>query len=167
MSAELTDSKIEFIGRAYQYRFEVIINAPLDAVRKVVTDYDNIKRINDDVIDSRILEVYDEHTLKRRLWIEHCLLIFCFDLLFIEMVTERDPHVIETVVIPEESNFVSGKAVWTLSALSESTTQISVEATQEPDFWIPPVIGHALMRRAFQKEIRETTNNIEQAALVP
>jgi len=164
-SAELTRAEIEFIGNAYKYEFQVNIDAPLEATRRVVTDYDNIKQINDGVIDSSVLEVYDENWLKRRLWLEHCILVFCFDLLFIENVRQNGPNEIVTTVIPEESNFKRGEAMWRLTALSDNRTQISVIAEQEPDFWIPPLVGKALMRRAFKKETEETTNNIEQAAL--
>lgn len=163
-AAEITQSEIKFVGRAYLYQFEVNIDAPIDATRQIVTDYNNTDKINDGVVDSRILETYDEHNLKRKLWIEYCLLIFCFDLLFVENVEEIDGNKIVTTVIPSESNFKRGTATWTLTALSDTQTQIKVIAEQEPDFWIPPVIGPPLMRRAFTKEIEETVEKIEQAA---
>lgn len=163
-SAEIIHSKIKFVGRAYLYEFQVNINAPLEATRQVVTDYNNIEQINDGVVDSKVLEIYDDHTLKRRLWIEYCMLVFCFDLLFVENVQQTTENEIVTTVIPEESNFKRGTATWTLTALSDNRTEIKVIAEQEPDFWIPPVVGPPLMRSAFLKEIKETTEKIEQAA---
>ncbi|MGR8949263.1 MAG: SRPBCC family protein [Gammaproteobacteria bacterium] len=163
-AAELTHAEIEFVGKSYRYQFDVNIDAPFAATRAVVTDYDNIDQINDGVVDSRILETFADGSLKRKLWLEQCLLIFCFDLFFIETVVENGPNQIVTTIIPEESNFKSGVATWTLTALSETQTRITVRAEQEPDFWIPPVIGPALMKRVFKKEIRETTGKIESAA---
>ena len=164
-AAELSSSAFQFVGKTYSYQFTVTIEAPLEATRAVVTDYDNIKQINDDVLDSRVLATYDDGSLKRKLWLEQCLLIFCFDLFFIEMVVENGPNEIVTTIIPEESNFKRGVATWTLQALSDTRTQITVSAEQEPDFWIPPVIGPALMKRVFKKEIQETVNKIEHAAI--
>ena len=75
-AAELSSSQFQFVGKTYSYEFTVTIEAPLEATRAVVTDYDNIKQINDDVIDSRVLETYEDGSLKRKLWLEQCLLIF-------------------------------------------------------------------------------------------
>ena len=54
--------------------------------------------------------------------------------------------------------------MWRLEPLDETTTRISVEANQTPDFWIPPVIGPLVFKRAFVREVRETGRNIEREA---
>lgn len=163
-ASEVRESSIYFEGRTYHYRFSVDIEAPLDNVRAVVTDYDNLQRINDDVVQSLVLERYDEKHLKRRMWINHCLLVFCFDLYFVENVDLLDDGRIRTTIIPGESNFSSGQSVWRLESLTATTTRISVEADQTPDFWIPPVIGPLVFKRAFVREVRETGRNIEREA---
>lgn len=163
-ASEVRESTIHFEGRTYHYRFAVDIDAPLEAVRAVVTDYDNLQRINNDVMQSLVLERYDERRLKRRMWINHCLLVFCFDLYFVENVDLLDDGRIRTTIIPAESNFRSGQSVWRLEALGDSLTRISVEANQTPDFWIPPVIGPLVFKRAFFNEVRETGRNIEREA---
>jgi hypothetical protein len=163
-ASEVHESSIHFEGRTYHYRFAVDVDAPLDAVRAVVTDYDNLQRINNDVVQSLVLERYDEHRLKRRMWINHCLLVFCFDLYFVENVDLLDDGRIRTTIIPAESNFLHGQSVWRLESLNATTTRISVEANQTPDFWIPPVIGPLVFKRAFVREVRETARNIEREA---
>lgn len=164
VASEVHESSIYFEGRTYHYRFAVDVEAPLEAVRAVVTDYDNLQRINNDVVQSLVLERYDEQRLKRRMWINHCLLVFCFDLYFVENVDLLDDGRIRTTIIPAESNFSHGQSVWRLEPLGETTTRISVEANQTPDFWIPPVIGPLVFKRAFVREVRETGRNIEREA---
>lgn len=164
LASEVLQSSIHFEGRTYHYRFAVDIEAPLENVHAVVTDYDNLQRINNDVVQSLVLERYDEHHLKRRMWINHCLLMFCFDLYFVENVDLLDDGRIRTTIIPEESNFTEGQSVWRLESLTATTTRISVEANQTPDFWIPPVIGPLVFKRAFVREVRETGRNIEREA---
>jgi hypothetical protein len=163
-ASEVRESSIYFEGRTYHYRFAIDIDAPLEHVRAVVTDYDNLQRINDDVVQSLVLERYDEQHLKRRMWINHCLLVFCFDLYFVENVDLLDDGRIRTTIIPGESNFSHGQSVWRLEALDETSTRISVEANQTPDFWIPPVIGPLVFKRAFILEVRETARSIEREA---
>jgi hypothetical protein len=98
------------------------------------------------------------------MWLNHCVLVFCFDLVFVENVEMFDDGTITTTVIPAESNFRRGVAKWKVESLSAQSTRISVEAEQEPDFWIPPVIGPMIFKRAFMKEVRETASNIEREA---
>ncbi len=163
-AGDVEHADIQFVGAAYRYNFKIRIDAPLEAVRAVVTDYNHLHRINDDVLRSEIVERYDTNRLKRRMWLNHCVLVFCFDLVFVENVEEFEDGTITTTVIPAESNFRRGTAKWRVEPLSADTTRISVEAEQEPDFWIPPVIGPMIFKRAFMKEVRDTAENIEREA---
>jgi len=164
MACEIKQAEIKFTGRTYQYYFTLELQAPIKAVRDIVTDYDNLARINDDIVQSEILERYGERKLKRRMWLNHCVLVFCFDLYFVENVEELDDGTITTTVIADESNFRRGYSKWRIDSVSDAVTRISVEAEQEPDFWIPPIIGPILFKRAFTKEVRETGIKIEREA---
>ena len=108
MASEIKQADIKFTGRAYQYHFTLELQAPIEVVRDIVTDYDNLARINDDIVQSEILERYGERQLKRRMWLNHCVLVFCFDLYFVENVEELDDGTITTTVIAAESNFRRG-----------------------------------------------------------
>jgi len=163
-ASEVKQAEITFVGSSYHYQFSVEVQAPIDAVRAVVTDYDNLKRINNDVVQSEVLERYDTSRIKRRLWLNHCVLVFCFDLYFVEEVEHFEDGTITTTVIPTESNFRSGHSKWRLESVSETVTRISVEAEQEPEFWVPPVIGPFIFKRSFVKEVRETAAKIEREA---
>ena len=163
--AKLTHTDIEVVGNAYRYQFEADIAAPFDDTRAVVTDYNHLKRINDGVIESRIVKTYGKHKLKRELLMEQCVLVFCFDLRFTEQVEEHGRNKIVARIIPEESNFRRGIATWQLEAIGPANTRLRVNAEQEPDFWIPPVIGPTMIKHVFRKEIEETTQKIELAAI--
>jgi hypothetical protein len=39
-----------------------------------------------------------------------------------------------------------------------------MEADQEPDFWIPPVLGPLILKHTFTSEVQETLMKIEQLA---
>lgn len=164
LASDVKQASIRFIGNTYQYEFTVEVSASEEAVRAVVTDYDNLQRINNNVVSSEILERYDERRLKRRMLVNHCLLVFCFDLLFVEDIEHFDDGKITTTVLPAESNLKRGYSIWRIASISDEVTRISVDAEQEPAFWIPPVIGPIIFRRAFMKEVRETARNIEHEA---
>jgi hypothetical protein len=163
-ASDVKQAGIHFVGNTYLYQFTIEVQAPLQAVREVITDYDNLDRVNDEIIQSEVLERYDRHRLRRRIWLKHCLLVFCFDLYFVEDVEDLDDGLITATIVPARSNFRRGYSNWRIEAVSAVTTRISVEAEQEPEFWIPPVIGPFIVKRSFMQEVRETGINIEREA---
>lgn len=158
---------VTFHGKTYAYHFSAMLDAPLAAVRAVVTDYDRLGRLNDSITDSRVLERDGPHALRRLLALRHCLLLFCFDMRFVEDVRIEDHErltVVNTTVVPAASSFEDGVAEWRLEAVGPARTRMTLRATQTPDFWIPPLIGPLLLERVFVREVRETTDNIERLA---
>lgn len=163
-AAEIERAEIRFRDGAYRYYFAATLNANIEAVRAVVGDYERLARLNDDIITSHLIERYDEHRLKRRLLVKHCLLVFCFNLDFVERVETLPNGDIETHIIPEESNFHRGASVWRITALDADHTRVTLEADQEPKFWIPPVIGPLIIKGSFVAEVTETLNKLERLA---
>ncbi len=163
-ASTIESADIRFMGRSYHYRFSALVDAPAAAVRDIVTDYERLSRINNDIVLSRVLVRYDDTSLKRQLLMKHCVLVFCFDIDFIERVDFLSNGDISTTIVEGEGNFRRGQTVWRIEQLSETSSRITMEADQEPGFFIPPVLGPIIMKRTFLREITETTNRIEQLA---
>lgn len=163
-AADIERTDIWFSNGEYRYFFAATLNANAADVRAIVADFDRLARLNDDIITSRLLERYDENRLKRRLLLKHCLLVFCFDLDFVENVEILPNGDIETILIPEESSFRHGTSVWRITALDEQHTRVSLEAHQAPKFWIPPVIGPLVVQSSFVAEVTETVSKLERLA---
>lgn len=162
LEAAVTErAEISFEGHTYQYTFIARLKGDAEAVRAIVTDYDHMKRINDDIVESRVLHRYDNGDLKRLLRLRHCILLLCFDMDFVERVHESGGH-ITTTMVPEESTFSDGTANWQIEGLADGYTRVSVSARQTPRFWIPPVLGPIVLKRVFMKEVAETCANIER-----
>ena len=160
-AADTERAEISFEGRTYQYTFIARLKGDARAVHAVVTDFDHMKRINDDIVESRVLHRYDNGELKRLLKLRHCILVFCFDMDFVERVQESPGH-LTTTMVAEESTFLDGTASWQIEALEGGYTRVSVSARQTPRFWIPPVLGPIILKRVFMREVAETCANIER-----
>ncbi len=160
-AADTERAEISFEGRTYQYTFIARLKGDSKAVHAVVTDFEHMKRINDDIVESRVLNRYENGEIKRLLKLRHCILVFCFDMDFVERVRESPGH-ITTTIVPEESTFSDGTASWQIEALDKDHTRISVSARQTPRFWIPPVLGPIILKRVFMSEVAETCANIER-----
>ena len=167
MAATVKRADLTFSGRAYHYRFDSEIAATVARVKAVVADINQLARLNDDIITSQLLERYDAHSFKRRLLLKHCILVFCFDLNFVERVEVLPSGDITTHIIPGESNFRRGDAIWRMVELDAERTLVTMEADQEPDFWIPPIIGPLLIKHSFVREVAETVDKLERLANAP
>lgn len=163
-ASTVESADIRFLGSSYHYRFSARVEASARAVRAVVTDYDHLERINPNVVASRVLVRHGDNALKRQLLMKQCVLVFCFDIDFVERVDFLPNGDIATTIIPGEGNFRRGETVWRIEPLSKTASRITMEADQEPDFFVPPVIGPFIMKRKFLREVDDTTRRIEEVA---
>jgi hypothetical protein len=166
-ACETEKAEISFRGNTYSYTFSTVVIGTDTAVRALVTDYDHLDRINDNITESRVIERYSPDSLKRLLRLKRCILMFCFKLRFVEHVTET-AAAIKTTIIPAESTFHDGTAEWLIEPLEAGRTRMILRATQTPKLWIPPLIGPLVLKRVFVQEVHDTCTNIERLlALAP
>lgn len=130
---------------------------------EVITAHHDLKRVNQHIVEARVIEQHDDQKLTRLLRIERCILSFCFDLIFVERV-EQQPYRITSTVMPQQSTFKDGVTVWALEAVDDQHTRLSLQAQQTPDFWIPPVIGPVILKRVLFHELDATCERIEALA---
>lgn len=160
----LESTAFDFAGAQYHYRFSARLAAPTPAVRAVVNDVDQLAQTNDSIRLSRVLSTNPDGSWVRQLRLRQCVLVFCFDIDFVERVEEAPNGDLRTSVLPGRGNFRQGETVWQITPLADGGTRMVMESRQEPDFWIPPVIGPLIMKRTFTREVEETIVNIERLA---
>lgn len=163
-AAEFERAEIGFEGSTYHYTFIARLAAPAAQVRAVVTDFDGMGRINDNIREARVLARYDDGSLKRVLKLRQCVLLICFNMNFVERVRAL-PRGVEALMLPAESSFRDGTSAWTIEALDAAHARVTVTARQTPRFWIPPLLGPAILKRVFLEEVTESCANIERLAL--
>jgi len=110
-----------------------------------------------------VIEQFDAHNLTRFLRVERCILSFCFDLIFVEQI-EQQPYQLTSTIVAQQSTFIDGVTEWSLEAVDAHRTRLSLEASQTPDFWIPPVIGPAVLKRVLFHDLDATCERIEALA---
>lgn len=163
LAAVTEKADLSFSGATYSYTFVAVVEGSAADVHAIATDYEHTAQLNDDVVESRVLAREGEHELTRLLRLEQCILLVCFDLIFVETVTETADRIITTIV-PGASTFTEGSAAWHIEAVDATHTRITVSAIQTPNFWIPPVLGPLVLKRVFLKEVAETCASIERLA---
>jgi len=163
-AASIESADFRYADHRYHYRYVAHVLAPAAAVRRVMTDYGRLSRVNDDIIVSRVLARFDGGRVKRQMLLKHCVLVFCFDLDLIETLETQDDGTIVATIVPEEGNFRQGRTEMKIEGQPDGSTRITSTAEQAPDFFIPPLLGPLLMKRSYLREIAETARRIEALA---
>jgi hypothetical protein len=144
----------------YEIQVEMMVDAPAENIRAILTDYANLDRLNESITSSRIIDGEHGGAVRVLTRIENCILFFCKILQKVEDVTEDDHGRILVSLVPNSSNFRSGEATWELQDSGDSTRVIH-HARLEPDLWIPPWIGTAILKDTLRREIIESFETLD------
>ena len=152
-----------FVHNTFRYHYATLLAAPADGVAAVLTDFERLHRLNDGIQASTVLEHYADGSVKRRLDVRQCVLMFCFDVVLVERVSVA-PGRIEADTVPDEGSFEHGHMVMALRGAGPRHTRITFSAEQKLAFWIPPMIGPYILKRTFLAEVRATCARLEALA---
>jgi len=148
--------------------YHINITSEIDAnyrnVRSVITDYVHIYRLSDSIIESKVLNSSDGKVQVETL-VLCCVPVFCKEVSRVEEVKELESGDIQTVIIPDKSDFLSGETMWIIESLG-NTTRLSYQARLEPDFFIPPVLGTQMVINNMRSEFSTTIYRIQHIARI-
>jgi hypothetical protein len=157
-NAEVTEDK-----GVFQLQFSTTIDAPAEYVRQVLTDFRHIYRLNSSIIESEVLpkKRSGETTIRTR--VLACVSVFCREIERVDIMRVLASGDLQADIVPELSEFRSGQAIWKVTALDDKS-RLVYEATLEPDFFIPPVIGISVISNSLKNEFMSTFDRIERIA---
>ena len=135
-------------------------------VNDVLTDVMHVYRLNPSIIESEILASDDDSGVRVRTKLLCCLPVFCREVERVDVIKLLASGEIQATLIPEQSDFESGKAIWKITPLGDNHTHLSYTATIEPKFFIPPVLGVSLVKENLLKEFGTTFDRIERIASI-
>ena len=149
--------------------YQITVSAEIDAtekhVRRVITDYAHAYRINRSIIESEVLESSIDGNIRVRARVLACIPLFCLEVERVDEVSTLKSGNIMAVIVPEKSDFHSGEALWKIIP-DDDKTQLIYQASIEPDFFIPPVIGTRLVIDNMRDQFTTTFSQIEQVARI-
>ena len=148
----------------YYISLEARIQAPPAAVFSVITDYDRIRDLHRRVKESRVISRIDARTTEVFTRLRGCIAaLFCRTIRRVERVTESPPDGLDARVVPEKSDFSFGEVRWRLTDTDEGTL-LRYESEMVPDFWIPAILGDALVARSIERTTMQMIRSVEKLA---
>ena len=151
---------VERQGSVFDVTMQARIDAPLDVVYSVLTNYGQLTQLSPSILESTVLEVRPGGLQRVRTVTHLCIWVFCTDLTQIQDMVDSPPDHLAATLLPE-GDFRGGYARWLLRPDGD-TTYMTFYAHMRPDFWVPPLFGAALVRAALEREARLTVEGFER-----
>ena len=142
------------------------LDAGVERVREVLSDYGRLSGLSGAIVESEVVERRVDGSQSVRTLARVCVLVFCKTMRQMQHVQRETPDRFVATVIPDESDFRYGRIVVELARRADSTG-MRMHSELEPAFWVPPLLGPWLVRRALEQESRAGVEGIEHAALAP
>jgi len=149
----------------YSIDISATIDAPEKYIRQVLTDYAHVYRLNNSVLASKVMQSPVPGHVRVRSRVLCCTSLFCQELTRVDDIHTLASGDLQAVIVPENSDFLSGTALWQMHAVGDQTN-LSYKATIEPGFFIPPLLGTALVIQSMRKEFRTTFQRIQRIAQI-
>ena len=148
------------VDGTYSLRIESVLDAPVEYVHNVITDYIHAYRISPTLTEVEILPSGRDGVSRVRNHSEHWFGLFLFEMDWVGDFVEPKYGHLKVNTISELSSFESGSAVWELRPQG-GRTWVLYESSLKPDFFIPPLIGDYIMKKLMKEEILDTFSRIE------
>ena len=131
--------------------FDANLDGQFDQVYTLLTDYENLYQLNDDLLESVILSESNNGIFRLGFVARTCVLIFCFTKNLATDFEETSKGEFKVIDVAELSDFLFSQGTWYITPLGARQTRIRFEGVVRPSFWVPPLIGSALIRSKFRE----------------
>ena len=161
-AGEVLHSHIAYEDSHYLISLTMKIEAGLDRVYAILTDFNHLTRVNDTIKLSRLLHSKGKVHLVQ-IDAEGCVWIFCKRVRQVQRITEMGRGYIQAVTLPEKSDMEYGRVLWHIEE-QDGFTIISYNADFVPAFFVPPLLGPYILKGRLLAAGIKTIHGIERIA---
>ena len=162
LAGRIEEVHIEHDDNLYTVRFETLLEAPLEAVWRVLTDLDYVAELSPRALESTVLAATGDYDARLRLLLRPCILIYCKRIVKVSEVRIGEGEITYSA-IPEASDFSRAEERLQVDRVGNGT-RLRYSAELVPAFRAPPLIGPWLIRRMLRKELTAMGKRVERRA---
>jgi hypothetical protein len=111
-AADLAEIQVSETDGFYRIKLDMQMQAPAQYVRRVLTDYEHIYRLDPAIVDSEILPSPNSGVVRVMTRIADCIGVFCMNIDRVEDVRELEHGNLLATTVPTPGSFKSGYAEW-------------------------------------------------------
>jgi len=170
LCAEINFVEVSRENNNYHLHINATVNADVNNIIRIITDYENLPLINPYLKESKLLNSPEDERATVSMLTETCVLFLCYNLRHVQTFHVIENGILFSRIIPEKSNFQAGWMRWEIKELDSSkmhpVTQIILDIEMKPDFFVPPVIGPYQIKRKMFEITHATIINLEKKAKI-
>ena len=161
-AGEITAFELESQEDGYRLQARGLIDAPRDAVWRVLTDYPALHQVSPRIIESELVAVSPEGVARVRTLNRLCFLVFCRDLRHVQLISEPGYGDFESYSVAAESDLSRGYARWRLHDRGDATRlDIDFEFAMDSYSWVPSLVSRIVVRSALKGDAEKLIEGIE------
>lgn len=164
VAAELRDVVVRKEGDRYHLTSTTYFDATRSQLYNTLIDFDKYPLFSSAFVEAENREPDEQGRPRFYTRMEGCAMLFCKAYIRVGYLELQPEHDIVAMVDPEESNFAYSRERWQLIPEGEGTLMI-YDFEMEPGFWVPPIIGPFVIKRALRSGGSNAVNRIEAVAL--
>jgi hypothetical protein len=163
-AAELKDVSVEQKDGRYHLSSTTYFDATQSQLYKILTDYEQFPYFANAFVEAENREPDERGRPQFYTRMEGCVLLFCKSYIRYGHLELKPDYDIVAIADPELSNFEYSRERWQLIPEGEGTIMI-YDFEMEPGFWVPPIVGPYVIKRALRSSGNAAVNRIEALAL--
>ena len=162
-AADLREIEVDSADGVYKLESVVWFDADIDALYRVILDWDLSEQFSSVVIEAR--NTGSDATGDRGFYTLNraCVLFYCKSVERFGRVEHEPVIYIKAITDPERSDFHLSNETWEFSE-EGSGTLIHYQLEMRPKFWVPPVIGPYVLKKQMREDGVDALDRIEAIA---
>jgi len=168
LCTEINSADVRKENNHYYLHINATVNADVDNVIRIITDYENLPSINPYLKESKLLDNPEGERTTVSMITETCILFLCYNIRHVHTFHFIENGILFSRIIPEGSDFQAGWMRWEIKAIDSNkiypVTQIILDIEMVPDFFVVPVIGSYQIKRKMLEIVKITIDKLEEKA---
>ncbi len=162
-AADLREVTVDRVDGAYVMRSEVWFDVGIEKIYGVFLDWDLSTKFSSVVVESRDVEPGEDGRPRFYNRNQACILFFCKSFERFGYVSHEPFKYIEATADPEKSDFHISDERWEFREEDDGTVVV-YDLKFEPKFFVPPLIGPAVMKQKLRNSSGHALDRIEEVA---
>lgn len=160
---ELQRVEPRFVDGEYRFEMIAVLDAPPDAVERILRDYANYPALDSRILDAKVLERPEDAVAILATTLRACFGPVCRTVKRVERVEESERALV-AITDPARSQMKSGETRVQIASEADGRTRVIYRTRLRPGFWIPAFVARRLMLKTLQDATIELFRRVEEQA---
>jgi hypothetical protein len=162
-AADIRNLEVHEHQGSYSVSFDALLDAPHESIYAIIADPARWPQLSHIVTASEVVGELPGDRRKVKVTFQDCILIFCQTIHKHEALQTAADGNIDTLAIPDQSDFSYAHEHWQISAEAQRT-RILYRAEMTPSFYVPPLVGAYILKSKIRSLLLHVTANLETLA---